>query len=204
MTTKTPVPRQTPVPRNTPAPRTTPVPRQLGAAALDALPLAAIVAYRSLRIVAANAEARRLLGAREGVLIGEAVACVDPRNSGGCGIAARCASCAFRRVLQRALAGETARERGFVLRSEAGAHDLHLLATAAPVEHAGAPHAVLALEDLNGIMGDPEIVRICEGCGRVKDEEGGWHPLHRFLEDRLGLEVPGQLCEDCAAGRRTR
>lgn len=191
------------MPRTTPVPRLTPAPRQLGAAALEAHPVPTLVADRELRIVSANGAARRLLGAREGVLLGDALACVEARAPGGCGTGARCASCAFRRSAQRALAGESVRDRGFVLRGEGSAHgDLHLLATAGPFEHGGATLAILAFDDANAILGDPGVVRICEACGRVQDEEGGWHPLHRYLEDRLGLEASGPLCDDCAAGRR--
>jgi hypothetical protein len=81
--------------------------------------------------------------------------------------------------------------------------DLHLIARATPFEGGGARQAILALDDANAILADPRIVRICDGCGRVRDEEGEWHPLHRFLEDRLGLEGAGQLCESCE-GRAPR
>jgi PAS fold len=182
-------------------PRTTQAPRQLGAAALDAHPVATLVVDRELRIVSTNAAARRLLGARGGMLLGDALSCIDARAPGGCGTTTRCASCTFRGVAQRALAGETVRDRGFVLRGESAPHgDLHLFASAGPFEHAGEALAILSLQDANEILGDPGILRVCEACGRVKDEEGGWHPLHRYLEDRLGLESSGPLCADCAAG----
>jgi hypothetical protein len=90
------------------------------------------------------------------------------------------------------------RERGFVLRGEGTRPgDLHLLASAGPFDHGGVRHAILALEDLNAMLGDPGLMRVCDGCGRMKDEEGGWHPLHRYLEDRLGLEASGPLCPEC-------
>jgi hypothetical protein len=43
-------------------------------------------------------------------------------------------------------------------------------------------------------------VRVCPGCGRVEDEEGQWHLLHRYLEDRVGLEAQDALCTTCARG----
>ncbi len=176
------------------------MPRQLGAAVLDSHPVPTLVADAELRIVHLNAVARRLLGAREGVLLGDALGCVDAAAPGGCGAGSRCGGCAFRRCVQRALAGEVVRDRGFVLRGDVGnAPDLHLLASAGPFEHDGAKLAILAVDDANAILGDPGVVRVCEGCGRVQDEEGGWHPLHRYLEDRLGLDGgAGALCETCA------
>jgi hypothetical protein len=174
-----------------------------GAATLQAHPVPTVVTDAALRVICANVAARRLLGAREGVLLGDAIGCVDAGAPGGCGTAARCGECVFQRAVKRALAGETVRERGFVLRGEGAPHgDLHLLACVGPFDHGGAPHAILALQDLNAILGDPGLLRVCGGCGRIEDEEGGWHPLHRYLEDQLGVEAGGPLCPECERGRR--
>ncbi len=187
-------------------PRATPGPRQLGAAVLDAHPMPTLVVDAAFRIVLANRAAQRLLGARDGVKLGEVLCCVEAGAPGGCGAAARCAACAFHRAVERALREESVRERGFVLRSGPGARpaDLHLLAFAAPFDRDGAPHAILSLTDANALLADPGVVQVCEGCGRVQDEEGEWHPLHRYLEDRLGLEACGPLCDVCDAGAGRR
>lgn len=176
----------------------------LGAAALDAHPIPTLILDAHLRVVAANGAARRTLGVQEGIPLGDALGCVDAKLPGGCGAGPRCAECAFRRTAQRAISGETVRDRGFVMRGDAPEHDFHLIARAGPFAHGGAGLAILALDDANDMLRDPGILRVCEGCGRVKDEEGGWHPLHRYLEDRLGLEVPGPLCDACATGAPRR
>lgn len=174
-----------------PSPRVAP-------AVLEALPLAVVALDGALRVVHANAAARAMLGARAGAELGDALGCAEAR-AGPCGAAARCAGCRIRDAALRGLAGETLRVRAFVLRSDDRGEpsDLHLLATAAPLDLDGARHAVLALEDADRLLLDPGIVRICAGCGRVGDEEGGWHPLHRYLEDRLGL-ASEELCDACA------
>jgi PAS domain-containing protein len=172
--------------------------RQIEAAVLDAHPVPTLVTDGDLQILMANAAARTMLGAREGVRLGEALSCTDAQSPGGCGEGPRCGSCAFLRAVQRALAGEAVRERGFVLREAGG--DLHLLARAGPFVHGGGGLAILALDDANALLADPGVTSVCEGCGRVRDEEGGWHPLHRYLADRLGIEAPGPLCDRCAAG----
>lgn len=174
----------------------------LGAAALEAHPLPTLVVDASRRIVAANGAARRILQAREGGLLGEALGCVDARTPSGCGDGPRCANCTFQRTALRALAGETVRDRGYVMRDDEPENDLHLIARASPFDHAGSGLAIIALDDANDLLGDPAIIRVCEGCGRVRDEEGGWHPLNRFLEDRLGIEASGPLCGDCAGAPR--
>jgi PAS domain-containing protein len=184
--------------RATPPPHRPPD-QHLAAAALEALPVPTVVVDGDLRVVTANAIARRLLGAHAGVPLGDALGCVDAKLPGSCGSGQRCATCTFRRTAQRAIHGETVRDRGFVMKGDSPENDLHLIARAGPFEHDGRL-AILALDDINEILGDPGILRVCEGCGRVRDEEGGWHPLHRFLEDRLGVEASGPLCDDCASG----
>jgi hypothetical protein len=108
--------------------------------------------------------------------------------------------------VERALAGERSRERGFVIRGEGVERpgDAHLIAEAVPLRHDGHPYAILALCDVNAVLGDPRLVQICEGCGRVQDDDGRWHPLHRYLEDHLGIGETGPLCDDCAAGGTPR
>jgi hypothetical protein len=183
---------------NARATRTTPATRKLGAALLDAHPSPTLLVDGALRVVHANGAARRLLGARDGKPLADVLACVEPRASGRCGPGSRCASCAFRRSVERALAGEPTRERGFVLGTGGGeSADLHLIGSAVPFEHEGVGYAILAVDDANAILADPVVVRVCAGCGRVQDEEGGWHPLHRYLEDRLGIEAAGALCDAC-------
>ena len=183
----------------TPASRSTGA--QLGAAALDAHPLPTVIVDGELTVVAANRVARRTLGVHVGVPLGDALGCVDATLPGGCGAGVRCADCAFRRSARRAISGETVRDRGFVMRGGPEG-DFHLIARAGPLAHGGAGLAILALDDVNDMLRDPGVLPVCEGCGRVKDEEGGWHPLHRYLEDRLGIESAGPQCEDCAAGGR--
>jgi PAS domain-containing protein len=183
--------------RHTPSPRT-PADEHLFAAALECHPLPTVIVDADLRVVSANELARRVLGAHEGVPLGDSLGCVDARLPGGCGTGARCATCAFRRTAQRAIAGETVRDRGFVMRGDSPEDDFHLMARAGPFRRDGGRLAILALDDLNDLLRDPGILRVCEGCGRVKDEDGGWHPLHRFLADRLGIETAGPLCDDCA------
>lgn len=170
----------------------------LGASILEALPCAVLLVDPAYRVRHANRAARTVLGREPGVSLGEALGCADPEK-GGCGAGGRCAGCEFRGAVRSALGGEPARARGFLLRAGDGGEpaDLHLLAIASPVALDGVTHAVLVLQDLDPIIGDPGVVRVCAGCGAVEDEEGEWLPLHRYLEDRVGLEASEALCVAC-------
>jgi PAS domain-containing protein len=178
----------------------TPAPEAaLGASILEALPCATLLVDPAYRIRHANRAARAALGRGAGGSLGEALGCTDP-EIGGCSPGGRCGGCEFRGAVRTALGGEPARARGFLLRAGGGTEpaDLHLLAMASPVESEGVTCAVLVLQDLEPILGDPGVVPVCAGCGAVEDEEGEWLPLHRYLEDRLGLEAGEGLCAACS------
>jgi hypothetical protein len=168
------------------------------AAVLEALPLAVVAVDAALRVVHANAQARATFGVGAGDSLGSALGCADA-DAGACGVGRRCSGCKIRDAALRATEGETVRVRSLVLRDDAGGDpsDLHLLATAAPLDLGGARHAVLAVEDADRLLLDPAVIRICAGCGRVEDDEGAWQPLHRYLEDGLGL-APDELCDACS------
>ncbi len=171
---------------------------RLGASILEALPHPTLLLDAEQRIVHANAAARGLFGAQAGATLAATVGCVEA--AGSCGSSERCGGCAIRAVVSGALAGESTRARALLLRSGPAGEpaDLHLLAVGAPLEQGGAAHAVLVLEDVDQMLIDPRVLRVCGACGRVEDEEGEWYPLHRYLEDRLGLEAGEALCQACA------
>jgi hypothetical protein len=168
---------------------------------LEALPCPTLVVDAAGSVVYANAAARRALGASEGAPLDATLGCL-PGDGGRCVAGPRCAGCGVRAAVARALAGEPARARGFVLRSGPGGEpaDLHLAAHAAPVELDGGRHAAVVLEDVNTVLSDPAILRVCGACGRVEDDEGEWLPLHHFLEDSLGLDASEALCGACGRG----
>lgn len=170
---------------------------RLGASILDAHPYPTILVDRARRVVHANAAAAAALGAKAGQDVATAMGCTE--RAAGCGTGGRCSRCGIDRVLASALAGDPARSRTFLLRT--GPHgepaDLHVLASAAPLARGGSPHAVLVIQDVNDLLTDPDVLRVCAGCGRI-EEEAEWYPLDRYLDDRLGLEAGDALCPRCA------
>lgn len=172
---------------------------RLGASILEALPHPTFLVDAERRVVHANAAGRGLFGAEPGATLASALGCAEAAAS-GCGSRPSCSGCVIVEVVRRALAGERARVRAFLLRTGADGKpaDLHLLVAGSPFQFGGAAHALLVLEDVDQILADPGVVRVCGACGRVEDEEGEWYPLHRYLEDRLGLEASEALCPACA------
>lgn len=179
---------------------------RVAASVLEAHPHATILVDRERRVVYANAAARALLGARAGADLARSLGCVEAAF-GPCRMTSTCARCAVGQTIAAALDGRPARGRAFLIRGEEHdpANDLHVLVSASPFERGGAPHAILVLQDVNALLADPDVLRVCGGCGRVQDDDGGeWYPLQRYLEDRLGLEGGSLLCPACSAGARRR
>lgn len=178
------------------APATDP---RLGAGILEALPHATFLVDADSRVVHANAAGRELFGVEPGSALGTVIGCAEAAGE-ACGARPGCSDCSIAEVVRRALAGEQARARAFLLRTGASGEpaDLHLLVAGAPFRGGGGAHAILVLQDVDQILADPCVVRICGACGRVRDEEGEWHPLHRYLQDRLGLEASEEICPGCA------
>jgi hypothetical protein len=178
---------------------------RLRSSALEAHPNPTVLVDRERRIVLANAAARDALDVRAGRDLGSALHCAGGTCE-GCGGSARGARCPLDRVVRSALAGRSARGRAFLLRTGARGEpaDLHVLASAAPLARRGAPHAVVVLQDVDALLEGADLLRACAGCGRVEADDGEWYPLHRYLEDRLGVELPGPMCPRCGRGPHPR
>jgi two-component system cell cycle response regulator len=44
------------------------------------------------------------------------------------------------------------------------------------------------------------LVTVCGSCKDIRESDGEWHSLERFLQERLGVRFSHGLCPDC--GRR--
>jgi GAF domain-containing protein len=44
------------------------------------------------------------------------------------------------------------------------------------------------------------LLPICAWCKRIRDDDGGWADLGRYLQKHGGAEVTHGICPDCAAG----
>ena len=51
-----------------------------------------------------------------------------------------------------------------------------------------------ALADINTLSG---LLNMCSICKRIKDKDGSWMPLERYLSIYSGTKVSHDLCPDC-------
>jgi hypothetical protein len=51
-----------------------------------------------------------------------------------------------------------------------------------------------ALAEVRRLSG---LLVICAGCKKIRDDEGQWHPIEFYLQERFGLRFTHTMCPDC-------
>src|SRR6185503_18650567 len=52
-----------------------------------------------------------------------------------------------------------------------------------------------ALDKVKALTG---LLPMCSSCRRIKDDDGAWDPLERYLTKHSGTQVSHGICPDCA------
>jgi signal transduction histidine kinase len=113
-----------------------------------------LVLNRQRQVIAWNEEARRAAGVDDltGLRPGDAFACVNARNPGGCGAAPACRVCGALGAVVRSRASGRSAEAECLMRTERetgmGALEFNVKATPLPLE--GEPCTIVALRDISG------------------------------------------------------
>ncbi len=178
----------------------------LGGQILDALPEAVLVVNEDLRILAFNRAAEVYLDppfeATLRQLCGHALRCLNERGSDRpCGETAHCGSCALREAVETSREREgTFRRRYEFQRESAGGEveTLHLLVTAAPLENGNAALTVLVLEDVSAVTRLHQLLPICAGCKKVRDDQDQWHELEVYMSAHSDVLFSHGYCQECA------
>jgi PAS domain-containing protein len=171
---------------------------------LEALPFAALVVDRELRILAANRAAEGLLDPAHGSSLGQrggdAMSCVNSRlGPTGCGSSSHCHDCVLRQTVARAANEQRpVRERARLVhvRDEV-ARPVHLLITASPLDLSSQHAYLLVLEDIAQLLEVGRLVPICAHCKKVRDHHR-WTSVEGYFSDRLDVDFSHGLCPDCA------
>lgn len=177
----------------------------LAAVLADALPSPLLVLDQEVRLQAFNRAAEPLLSGPLTLVLnrrcGSAIGCVNHAlASNGCGTSEVCADCPLRHAVTQALGGEPVRrERTLVQRrSDNGSpQDIHLLLTAAPLEHQGRRLVLVILEDISELTALKSIIPICSYCKRVRTDDEYWAEVEVFLHEHLNADVSHGICPEC-------
>ena len=173
-------------------------------AVLDAMPLPVFVIDREIRLVDRNEAGAKFLGdAGTGLLHrppGEILHCVVALSSpGGCGTGAACPDCVLRGVIVASLEQDApVRRHGILVRmGEGGAKRLHLFATAAGIPGADPALRLLILEDLTEFTELRELIPICAGCKKIRNDKNYWEQVEHYLARNLEMSFTHGMCPEC-------
>jgi hypothetical protein len=172
---------------------------------LDAMPSLVFLMDREARILFANRAARRACDPAQSTALrrlgGEALHCMHAQRDRGCGTTDFCADCIIRKAVGSAMEGGSVfREVSpMVLDEEGEPRDAWFLVTASQFEHEGKPLALVVLEDLTELYELRQIVPLCMGCRKVRDDAQFWRQVDEYLSKHAGLRFSPGLCPECLA-----
>jgi PAS domain-containing protein len=169
----------------------------------SALPLPIFVIDGQMRILDANEAGARLQGDEQTLerLCGEALHCINHHeHEGGCGSTRHCDDCVIQSAVHRALGGERVvrlRAEMTLLQADGARRAAHYLVTASPFKHAEQAYALVVLEDVSELVELRELLPICAGCKKIRDDQGYWEHVEGFLTRHVARELTHGLCPSC-------
>lgn len=175
---------------------------------LNAMPLPIFIVDHDANVFGFNEAALQMLAAEPKEILrrraGEILHCVHSRDvAEGCGRSPFCRDCLVRSAVDAAFKERTVvRRKGRVELVKEGKdrpREIHLLATAVPVNHPdGGEFVLLTLQDISELVELKRILPICAHCKKIRDDEQYWHQVEEYLNAHMDLEFSHGLCPDCA------
>ncbi|MBI5441542.1 MAG: hypothetical protein HY900_10085 [Deltaproteobacteria bacterium] len=168
---------------------------------LEALPAAALVTDRDLRVTHGNSLAARLTerslpletaAARPGDLLRCVNAVASP---GGCGSTPPCLECPVRQAAGQVLDGRSVLQREVQVRRSGG--PLVFLLSGSPLPVGGEVYALLLIQDVTALHRLRGLIPICAGCKKIRRDDDAWEVLEAYLEQHSHAEFTHGLCPDC-------
>jgi hypothetical protein len=172
---------------------------------LDAFPSPVFIVDENLVIVDSNDAARAVFGSDAPGIVSEKNRGVLPglitrRETPGCNKLPACQNCTIRTSVQAALAGQkVVRRRSTMEIAVPGSpkRHVHYLLTTSPFAFEGRRLTLLILEDVNELMELRELIPICAGCKKIRDDKDYWHHVEHYFEKHLDVSFTHGFCPDC-------
>ncbi|MBI5016418.1 MAG: PAS domain-containing protein [Deltaproteobacteria bacterium] len=168
---------------------------------LEALPTAALLTDRDLRVTYRNELAARLAerspppetaAARPGDLL----QCVHAVQSlEGCGSSPPCLECPVRQAAEQVLDGRSILQREVQVQRSGG--PLVFLLSGSPLALEGEVFALLLIQDVTALHRLRGLIPICSSCKKIRKDDDAWEVLEAYLERHSHAEFTHGLCPDC-------
>lgn len=170
----------------------------------NAIPLPVFVVDNDVRVLLPNITAKKILDIPEtgyqGKRGGDVIRCANSMEK-GCGTGRFCEECVIRNSVTDAIANNRNvyhRKIRMKLVRPAGTVQVNLLVTVSPFEHEGERLALVLLEDVNDLIKIGSLLPICSSCKMVRNEEGQWEDVDKYVEERIDVNFSHAFCPVCA------
>ncbi|SDF34070.1 histidine kinase [Sporolituus thermophilus] len=182
----------------------------LAAFLIKTMPLAVMIVNNEVRVRCINDAAIKFfcISKEEAHLqkCGEVLRCVNARGPEGCGGSPGCLRCVLRKSVLEALNGQVvSRNKGiFNVIQDGEVKRLTLLVTAAPILYENKRMAIVLTEDVSLVTQLEGLIPICSICHRIRDEQGNWITLEKYLKTHSEAEFTHDYCPVCSDEMRTK
>lgn len=172
----------------------------------DAIPILALVVNEEGRVQTINQFGKNLTWVRDqdaySKMGGQVLNCVHRHDDpNGCGYSEHCLNyCDIRATAMKALAGNAVqRTKGHL---EIGCCDMtremKILISASPLSYKDSRYAVVIIEDVSLIAELQGLIPICAHCKKIRNDQGYWDRLEKYIENHSEAEFTHDICSDCA------
>lgn len=171
----------------------------------NAIPAMVLIVDSDGRVNAINRSTQNILAIEEQEAYlktrGEIFRCIyskaDPR---GCGYSEVCQKCEVRITAMNTINGQCitrAKAKLNVYGKENKIITMNLLISSAPMEYKEQKYAAVIIEDVSNITELQGLLPICCSCKKIRDDEGYWNQVEKYLEKHSEVEFTHGMCPDC-------
>jgi PAS domain-containing protein len=172
---------------------------------LDGIPSPIFLVDDDVQIYGYNRAAADLFGKKpEKVLrmgCGDALHCIQcAEGKNGCGEADACKQCIIRNLVNETYnSGDIQRNKGkFKVIKNSRVEEIYLIVTTAPLKYKNNLFALVTLEDITELVELKGLLPICAKCKKIRDDEGYWEKIEKYIHDRTDARFTHSICPDCA------
>ena len=172
---------------------------------LDGIPSPIFLVDDDVRIYGYNKAASELFGKEpEKVLrmgCGDALHCIHSAvDKNGCGGADACKKCVIRNSVNRTYdSGDIQRNKAKCIFNKDGkVEEIYLIVTSAPLKYKNNVFALVTLEDITELIELRGLLPICAKCKKIRDDEGYWEKIEKYIHDRTGARFTHSICPECS------
>ena len=172
---------------------------------LDGIPSPIFLMDDDVRIYGYNKAASELFGKKpEKVLrmgCGDALHCIyAAEDKNGCGGADACKKCVIRNSVNETLnSGDIQRNKDkFRVIKNSKVEEIHLIVTTAPLKYNNTMFVLVTLEDITELIELRGLLPICAKCKKIRDDEGYWVKIEKYIHDRTDARFTHSICPECS------